>query len=183
MADIQQKLQDVFSLNAEFFAWLDPSSAGNGLRVSRGQGSKSRWPTASSRQFATAQTNGVLGLACEPNTDGMRDAPSLDIIPALQAPRRTHQLYDPESMDEVGKMLTEVGFCAGPCHAIDGADFRVLIRVLINEWDHYRALELERVKKLLKTPVVVDLSNVYQPSDRDKRRFAYSSIGRWPNAS
>jgi UDPglucose 6-dehydrogenase len=120
------------------------------------------------------KTIGVLGLAFKPNTDDMRDAPSLDIIPALQAAGARIKAYDPESMHEAGKMLTEVDFCDGPYHAIDGAD----AMVLITEWDQFRALDLDRVKKLLKTPVVVDLRNVYQPTDMARRGFTYSSVGR-----
>jgi UDPglucose 6-dehydrogenase len=120
------------------------------------------------------RTIGVLGLAFKPNTDDMRDAPSLDIIPALQAAGARVKAYDPESMDEAGKMLTEVDFCDGPYHAIDGAD----AMVLITEWDQFRALDLDRVKKLLRTPVVVDLRNVYQPAEMARRGFNYSSVGR-----
>ncbi len=122
------------------------------------------------------KTIGVLGLAFKPNTDDMRDAPSLDIIPALQAAGARIKAYDPESMHEAGKLLTEVEFAEGPYHAIDGAD----AMVLITEWDQFRALDLDRVKKLLKTPVVVDLRNVYQPSDMARRGFTYSSVGRQP---
>jgi UDPglucose 6-dehydrogenase len=71
-------------------------------------------------------------------------------------------------------MLTEVDFCDGPYHAIDGAD----AMVLITEWDQFRAMDFERVKKLLKTPTVVDLRNVYQPSDMKRRGFNYVSVGR-----
>lgn len=120
------------------------------------------------------KTIGVLGLAFKPNTDDMRDAPSLDIIPALQAAGARIKAYDPESMHEAGKMLTEVDFCDGPYHAVDGAD----AMVLITEWDQFRALDLDRVKKLLKSPVVVDLRNVYQPADMQRRGFTYASIGR-----
>jgi UDPglucose 6-dehydrogenase len=120
------------------------------------------------------KTIGVLGLAFKPNTDDMRDAPSLDIIPALQAAGARIKAYDPESMHEAGKMLTEVDFCDGPYHAIDGAD----AMVLITEWDQFRALDFDRVKKLLKSPVVVDLRNVYQPADMARRGFSYTSIGR-----
>jgi UDPglucose 6-dehydrogenase len=120
------------------------------------------------------KTIGVLGLAFKPNTDDMRDAPSLDIIPALQAAGARVKAYDPESMHEASKMLTEVDFCDGPYHAIDGAD----AMVLITEWDQFRAMDFERVKKLLKTPTVVDLRNVYQPSDMKRRGFNYVSVGR-----
>jgi UDPglucose 6-dehydrogenase len=120
------------------------------------------------------KTIGVLGLAFKPNTDDMRDAPSLDIIPALQAAGARVKAYDPESMHEAGKMLTEVDFCDGPYHAVDGAD----ALVLITEWDQFRALDFDRVKKLLKTPTVVDLRNVYQPADMKRRGFNYVSVGR-----
>jgi UDPglucose 6-dehydrogenase len=122
----------------------------------------------------TGKTIAVLGLTFKPNTDDMRDAPSLDIIPALQAAGARLKAYDPESMHEAGKMLTEVDFCDGPYHAIDGAD----AMVLITEWDQFRALDLDRVKKLMKSPVVVDLRNVYQPADMIRRGFAYVSVGR-----
>jgi len=120
------------------------------------------------------KTIGVLGLAFKPNTDDMRDAPSLDIIPALQAAGARIKAYDPESMHEAGKSLTEVEFCDGPYHAVDGSD----AMVLITEWDQFRALDLDRLKKLLKTPTVVDLRNVYQPSDMKRRGFNYVSVGR-----
>jgi UDPglucose 6-dehydrogenase len=120
------------------------------------------------------KTIGVLGLAFKPNTDDMRDAPSLDIIPALQAAGAQIKAYDPESMHEAGKLLTEVEFCEGPFQAVEGAD----AMVLITEWDQFRALDLDRVKKLLKSPVVIDLRNVYQPVDMERRGFTYVSIGR-----
>jgi len=120
------------------------------------------------------KTIGVLGLAFKPNTDDMRDAPSLDIIPALQAAGATIKAYDPESMHEAGKLLTEVIFCDGPYHAIDGAD----ALVLITEWDQFRALDFDRVKSLMKSPTVVDLRNVYDPGAMAKRGFRYQGVGR-----
>ena len=104
----------------------------------------------------------------------MRDAPSLDIIPALQAAGARVKAYDPESMHEAAKMLTDVDFCDGPYHAVDGAD----AMVLITEWDQFRALDFDRVKKLLKTPVVVDLRNVYPPQLVRDAGFEYHSVGR-----
>jgi UDPglucose 6-dehydrogenase len=120
------------------------------------------------------KTIGVLGLAFKPNTDDMRDAPSLDIIPMLQAAGARVKAYDPESMHEAGKTLTEVDFCDGPYHAVDGAD----AMVLITEWDQFRALDFDRVKKMMKSPTVIDLRNVYHPADMVKRGFSYHSIGR-----
>jgi UDPglucose 6-dehydrogenase len=120
------------------------------------------------------KTIAVLGLAFKPNTDDMRDAPSLDIIPALQAAGATIRAFDPESMEEARKHLTDVTFCDGPYHALEGAD----AMVLVTEWDQFRALDLERVKSLLKSPTVIDLRNIYKPAEMIRRGFRYESVGR-----
>jgi UDPglucose 6-dehydrogenase len=117
---------------------------------------------------------GLLGLAFKPNTDDMRDAPSIDIVAGLQAAGAELRAFDPESMDEAAKMMRGVEFCDGPYHAIEGAD----AVVIITEWDQFRALDLKRMKKLMKGDVLVDLRNVYDPCDMAERGFAYSSIGR-----
>ncbi len=122
----------------------------------------------------SGKTIAILGLAFKPNTDDMRDAPSLDIIPALQAAGATVRAFDPESMEESEKHFTDVTFCDGPYHAVEGAD----AMVIITEWDQFRALDLDRVKDTLKSPVVVDLRNIYRPDDMAKLGFSYSSIGR-----
>ena len=116
----------------------------------------------------------LLGLAFKPNTDDMRDAPALDIVPALQAAGATVRAYDPESMHEASGMLTDVMYCDGAYHAVEGAD----AVVILTEWDQFRALDLDRVKSLLNAPVMVDLRNVYTPEDIIKRGFTYDSIGR-----
>jgi UDPglucose 6-dehydrogenase len=120
------------------------------------------------------KTIAVLGLAFKPNTDDMRDAPALDIIPALQAMGAKIQAFDPEAMHEAEKLLSDIDFKTGPYEALDGAD----AMVLITEWDRFRALDLDRVKALLKTPVVVDLRNVYSPEQVRAAGLRYSSIGR-----
>ena len=120
------------------------------------------------------KTIGVLGLAFKPNTDDMRDAPSLDIIPALQEAGATVRAFDPEGMEEASNMLTDVHFCDGPYHALEGAD----AMVIITEWDQFRALDIERAKTLLKGNVVVDLRNIYSPADMVKHGFKYTSVGR-----
>ena len=120
------------------------------------------------------KTIAVLGLAFKPNTDDMRDAPALDIIPALQAMGAKIQAFDPEAMHEAQKLLTDVDYKTGPYEALDGAD----AMVLITEWDRFRALDLDRVKALLKTPVVVDLRNVYSPDQVRAAGLRYCSIGR-----
>src|SRR3989338_4159504 len=116
---------------------------------------------------------GVLGLTFKPNTDDMRDAPSLDIVPALQAMGATIQAYDPEG-HEARQMLPGVAFKSGPYEAVEGAD----AVVIITEWDQFRALDLDRMKLLMKSPNVVDLRNIYRPDDMKARGFRYSSIGR-----
>jgi len=119
------------------------------------------------------KTVGVLGLTFKPNTDDMRDAPSLDIIPALQAMGATVQAFDPEG-HEARQMLREVDFKANAYDAVENAD----AVVIITEWDQFRALDLDRVKMLMKSPVVIDLRNIYRPDDMQRRGFCYSSVGR-----
>ncbi|MFA7264236.1 MAG: UDP-glucose/GDP-mannose dehydrogenase family protein [Caulobacter sp.] len=121
----------------------------------------------------TGKVIGVLGLTFKPNTDDMRDAPSLDIVPALQAMGATVQAYDPEG-HEAKQMLKGVAFKDGPYEAVEGAD----AVVIITEWDQFRALDLDRMKALMKAPNVVDLRNIYRPEDMLARGFRYSSVGR-----
>ena len=120
------------------------------------------------------KTVGVLGLTFKPNTDDIRDAPSLDIIPALQAMGATIQAFDPEGRHEAEKLLPNVDFKAGPYEAAEGAD----VLLIITEWDEFRALDLDRVKLLMKQPVVVDLRNIYRPHEMVRHGFTYASIGR-----
>jgi len=120
------------------------------------------------------KTVALLGLTFKPNTDDMRDAPSLDVAPALIAKGATVQAFDPEGMHEAAKLLDGVIFRDGPYDAVEGAD----VVVILTEWDQFRALDLDRVKLLLKQPVMVDLRNVYRPEDMKARGFRYSSIGR-----
>ncbi len=122
----------------------------------------------------TGRTIGVLGLTFKPNTDDMRDAPSLDIIPALQALGAKVQAFDPEGRHEAEKLLTAIDFKAGAYEAAEGAD----ALVILTEWDQFRALDLDRVKLLMKAPVVVDLRNVYKPAEMVRHGFTYASIGR-----
>jgi UDPglucose 6-dehydrogenase len=120
------------------------------------------------------KTVGVLGLTFKPNTDDMRDAPALDIIPALQAMGARVQAFDPEGMHEARQMLRDVEFKEDAYEAATGAD----VLVIITEWDQFRALDLDRVKLLMKAPVMVDLRNIYKPEDLDRAGFRYASIGR-----
>jgi UDPglucose 6-dehydrogenase len=119
------------------------------------------------------KTVGVLGLTFKPNTDDMRDAPSLDIVPALQAAGAKVQAFDPEG-HEARHMLAGVDFKDDPYAVADGAD----VLVIITEWDQFRALDLERIKGLMKKPVLVDLRNIYQPQEMQREGFEYVSVGR-----
>ncbi len=122
----------------------------------------------------SGRTIAVLGLAFKPNTDDMRDAPSLDIVPALIAAGAQVKAYDPEAMEEAGKLLDGPKFCDGPWHAIEGAD----AVVIITEWHQFRALDMRRVKAEMAGNIVVDLRNIYEPADMVRRGFNYHSIGR-----
>ena len=117
----------------------------------------------------------MLGLTFKPNTDDMREAPSLDIVPALQAMGAKVQAFDPAG-HEARQLLTGVDFKAGPYDAVEGAD----AAVILTEWDQFRALDLDRVKLLMRAPVMVDLRNIYQPADMRARGFTYVSVGRSP---
>ncbi|MEO0499957.1 MAG: UDP-glucose/GDP-mannose dehydrogenase family protein [Pseudomonadota bacterium] len=116
----------------------------------------------------------ILGLAFKPNTDDMRDAPSLDILPALQKAGAHIIAHDPAAMSAAAPLLPEVEMADGAYAALDGAD----AAVLITEWNEYRALDLDRMKAAMAAPVFVDLRNVYPPADMRAAGFSYSSIGR-----
>ena len=120
------------------------------------------------------RTVALLGLTFKPNTDDMRDAPALDIAPALQAMGATVQAFDPEGMAEAAHLLPDIAFRDGPYEAVAGAD----AVVILTEWDQFRALDLDRVRSLLRQPVMIDLRNIYRPDDMRARGFRYSSIGR-----
>jgi UDPglucose 6-dehydrogenase len=120
------------------------------------------------------KTVALLGLTFKPNTDDMRDAPSLDVAPALMAMGATVQAFDPEGMHEAAKLLEGVQFRDGPYEAVTGAD----VVVILTEWDQFRALDIDRIKGLMRQPVMVDLRNVYRPEEMRTRGFRYASIGR-----
>jgi UDPglucose 6-dehydrogenase len=120
------------------------------------------------------KTIGVLGLTFKPNTDDMRDAPSLDIVPVLLQAGAKLKAYDPEGMTEARHLLKDVEMCDDAYTAMKGAD----AIVIITEWNEFRALDLERMKSLMRTPIVVDLRNVYAPKEMIAAGFQYSCIGR-----
>jgi UDPglucose 6-dehydrogenase len=120
------------------------------------------------------KTVAVLGLTFKPNTDDMRDAPSLVIIPKLIAAGATVRAYDPEGTKEAAKHLGGVTFCGSAYDALDGADGVVLL----TEWNEFRALDIARMKSLLKRPLMVDLRNIYRPAQMEAAGFTYVSVGR-----
>lgn len=122
----------------------------------------------------SGKTIGVLGLAFKQNTDDMRDAPSLDIVPALIEAGATIKAFDPEAMGEAAKLMDGLNYAENAYEAVDGAD----AMIILTEWDQFRALDLDRIKASLNSDVVVDLRNIYTPEDMAKRGFEYTSIGR-----
>ena len=123
---------------------------------------------------ASGKVVALLGLTFKPNTDDMREAPSLAIAPALVKAGATIRAHDPEGMAEAKKLMPDLAYCADPYEAMTDAD----AVVLLTEWNSYRALDLKRMKAILKQPVVVDLRNIYRPSEMRTAGFRYSSIGR-----
>ena len=116
----------------------------------------------------------VLGVTFKPNTDDMRDAPSLVIIPALQAMGATVSAYDPEGMEQAKPLLPDVEWCGNAYQTVAQAD----ILVLITEWNEFRALDLLRIKQSMRTPAIADLRNIYNPEEVQAAGFDYRSIGR-----
>jgi len=119
------------------------------------------------------KTIAVLGLTFKPNTDDMRDAPSLVIVPYLQAAGATIRAFDPEGHKEAAKHL-QVDYGKDAYDALDGADGVVIL----TEWNEFRALDLKRVKAALKTPLMIDLRNIYRPTQMRETGFQYISVGR-----
>jgi UDPglucose 6-dehydrogenase len=120
------------------------------------------------------RTLAVLGVTFKPNTDDMRESPSLDVIPALLAAGARVVAYDPEGMAEARALVDGVVWQDGAYAAIEGAD----AVIILTEWNEFRALDLDRVKAALRTPLVVDLRNIYEPVEMAELGFRYFCIGR-----
>jgi UDPglucose 6-dehydrogenase len=118
------------------------------------------------------KTIAVLGLTFKPNTDDMRDAPSIPLITALTDMGASVRAYDPVGMEQARQVISGIEFCDGPYQSAEGAD----ALVIVTEWEQFRALDFARLKSLMKQPVLVDLRNVYRPEEMEG--FAYHSIGR-----
>ena len=118
----------------------------------------------------------ILGLTFKPNTDDMREAPSLEIIPALRGAGASVIAYDPQGMRAARPLLPDIEFATDMYACVTGAD----ALVIITEWDMFRALDLPRVKSLMAAPNLIDLRNIYRPDDLRDMGFAYTGIGRAP---
>ena len=116
----------------------------------------------------------VLGLTFKPNTDDMRDAPSLSLIQALQDAGATVRAYDPEGVEQARPLLTNVEFAVSPYAAADGAD----ALVIVTEWDEFRALDLTRIARAMASPVLVDLRNIYPSAEAERAGLTVVGIGR-----
>jgi len=123
---------------------------------------------------ARGKTVAVLGLSFKPETDDMRDAPSVDILRKLQQHGATIRAFDPVAMANAARELPDITLCKNEYEACESAD----ALVLMTEWNQFRMLDLERVRRLLREPVVVDLRNVYDPVAMRKAGFRYDSVGR-----
>ncbi len=120
------------------------------------------------------KTVALLGLTFKPNTDDMRDAPSLSIVAALQDGGARVRAFDPEGVTQAKALLQDVTYADDPYACAEGAD----ALVIVTEWEAFRALDLDRIKRAMRSPVLVDLRNIYRPEDVERRGFAYVSVGR-----
>ena len=129
---------------------------------------------ASCNGDVNGKTIAVLGVTFKPNTDDVRESPSLTIIPVLKEAGATIKAYDPEGMEEGKKLLNGVTWCESAYETMEGAD----ALTILTEWNEFRGLDLARVKSLLKSPLIVDLRNIYKPDELAAAGFYYASVGR-----
>jgi UDPglucose 6-dehydrogenase len=122
------------------------------------------------------KTIAILGLAFKPDTDDLRDAPAIDIARDLLARGASLKVYDPVAMEQAKQLLKEAVFCPDVFAAVEGADGAVFV----TEWNEFRDLDLDKVKRRMKSPVIVDCRNIYEPSRMRELGFRYYSVGRAP---
>ncbi|MGA7433880.1 MAG: UDP-glucose/GDP-mannose dehydrogenase family protein, partial [Xanthobacteraceae bacterium] len=120
------------------------------------------------------RTVAVLGLTLKPNTDDTRDSPAIPLITALQDMGATVRGYDPAGMEQAKALLPAVTYCTSAYSAAEGAD----AVVIATEWEQFRALDLQRLRSVMREPVIVDLRNIYRPDDMKRANFRYLAIGR-----
>lgn len=122
------------------------------------------------------KTIAVLGLSFKPNTDDLRDAPSLKILPFLKKfePKLKIRAYDPSAMEKAKLVLPYVVYCKDPYEVAEGAD----VLLVITEWNEFRQLDLEKIKNLMRTPIILDGRNIYEPKKVKEMGFKYFGVGR-----
>ena len=120
------------------------------------------------------KTVAILGLTFKPNTDDMREAPSVPLITALQDMGAKVRVYDPVGMEQAKSLIGNVAFCKDAYSCADGAS----VLVIVTEWEQFRALDFGRLKTVMAQPVLVDLRNVYRPEEVVRHGFIYESVGR-----
>ncbi len=122
----------------------------------------------------SGKTIAILGLAFKPETDDMREAPAIDIVNTLVTRGAKVRAYDPVAMEEAGKVLSQIEYAADEYEAVAGAD----ALVFITEWNQFRALDMSRIRDLMRSPRIADLRNIYDPSDMRELGFEYVGVGR-----
>lgn len=120
------------------------------------------------------KTIAILGLAFKPETDDMREAPAIEIIAALLERGATVRAYDPVAMSEAAQVLPNVNYAADEYEAVTGAD----ALVFVTEWNQFRALDMRRIRDLMRAPRIADLRNIYEPADMRELGFEYVGVGR-----
>jgi UDPglucose 6-dehydrogenase len=120
------------------------------------------------------KTIGILGLSFKPNTDDIRNAPSIDIIQSLQQAGAKIKVYDPVAMPKAKGCLAKVSFCKDPYDVCRNSD----CLVVLTEWDEFKELDFKKIKKLLRRPLVIDGRNIYDPKAMAKAGFNYCAVGR-----
>jgi UDPglucose 6-dehydrogenase len=121
-----------------------------------------------------SKTIGVLGLSYKPNTDDMREAPSIEIIGKLQKEGAGIKTYDPQAMENAKAILKDVQYCQSPYEVAEGSD----ALVIITEWDEFKNLDLSKVRRLLKQQVIIDGRNIFDPDEMKRLGFIYQGVGR-----
>jgi UDPglucose 6-dehydrogenase len=120
------------------------------------------------------KTIAVLGLTFKPNTDDMRESPSIPLITALQDMGAKVRAYDPAGMEQAKAVIGNVAFCQDAYSCAEGAS----ALVIVTEWEQFRALDFERLKGVMERPLLVDLRNIYSAEEAARAGFAYESVGR-----
>jgi len=120
------------------------------------------------------KTIGILGLSVKPDTDDIREAPSIDIINQLQQEGARVKAYDPQAMEGVRQVAADVELCQDPYQVAEGSD----ALIIVTEWDEFKELDLSKIKELLNQPVIIDGRNIFEPAEMERLGFMYRGVGR-----